>query len=286
MKGYVAGIDLGGTKIYTAIASKKGDIIAEVKLPTGALRPKMAIFADIVRSVETACAQAGIAPSELAAIGIGVPGPIDYTTGVVRLCPNIPSWKKVPVAALLCERFDCPVRIENDARTAGLAEARCGAGKGFSHVFYTTVSTGIGGAIIIDGRIYHGASGVAGEIGQTRLPDGTVFEHSAAGPALKRLFGVAPEDIPALCEKRDRRAIAALDHLTRLIGIWIANVATLLNPEVIVIGGGLTNLGPCFFTPVKRYIKEYAFSESGKVKVLKAKLGGRSGVVGALELCR
>ncbi len=286
MKGYVAGIDLGGTKIYTAIASKGGDIIAEVKTPTEASASKKRVFENVCRSIELACAQAGIAPSKLAAIGIGVPGPIDYATGTVRLCPNIPSWKKVPVRNLLQDRFGCPVTVENDARTAGLAEARFGAGKGVSHVFYTTVSTGIGGAIIIDGRIYHGASGVAGEIGQTRLPDGTVFEQAAAGPALKRLFGISPEDIPARLKAGDPSAQQALDHLTRLVGVWLANSATLLNPEIIVIGGGMANLGPCFFTPVKHYIKEYAFSESAKVKVVKAKLGGRSGVIGALALCR
>lgn len=286
MKRHIVGIDLGGTKIYTAVASKKGDILAEVKLPTGAARPKRAIFDDIVRSLELACEKAGIAPKELAAIGIGVPGPIDHATGTVRVCPNIPSWKKVPVRDLLGERFGCPVFVENDARVAGLAEALRGAGQGYPAVFYTTVSTGIGGAIILDGKIFHGAAGVAGEIGQTRLPDGTIFEQAAAGPALKRLFGIAPEHIPALLKAGDRRAIAAQGHLTRLVGIWLANTATLLNPDIIVIGGGLANLGPCFFTPVRRYIKQYAFNESAKVKVVKAALGDRSGVVGALELCR
>lgn len=286
MKGYVAGIDLGGTKIYTAIARTGSDIVAEVKLPTDARASKERVFENVCCSVKLACAQAGIAPSKLAAIGIGVPGPIDYTTGTVRVCPNIPSWKKVPVHELLQERFGVPVTVENDARVAGLAEARYGAGKGFSHVFYTTVSTGIGGAIVIDGRIYHGATGGAGEIGQTRLPDGTLFERSAAGPAIKRLFGIVPEDIPARLRSGDPAAQRALDHLTRLLGVWLANTATLFNPDVIVIGGGMANLGPCFFTPVKRYIKEYAFSESAKVKVLKAALGDRSGVIGALALCR
>lgn len=297
MKRYHVGIDLGGTKIYTAVALKKGDIIAEVKLPTGAARSKMAIFADIVRSVDMACEKAGIAPKDIAAVGIGVPGPIDHATGTVRVCPNIPSWKKVPVRDLLGERFGCPVHVENDARVAGLAEALRGAGQGYSAVFYTTVSTGIGGAIILDGKIFHGAAGVAGEIGQTRLPDGlsaigygpqadTVFEHAVAGPALRRLFGITPEHIPALLKAGDQRAQAALDHLTRFIGLWLANVATLLNPDIIVIGGGLANLGPLFFTPVRRHIKQYAFSESAKVKVVKAALGDRSGIVGALELCR
>ncbi|HSA32179.1 MAG TPA: ROK family protein [bacterium] len=285
MKRYHVGIDLGGTKIYTAVASKKGDILAEVKLPTGAARSKMAILADIIRSIEMACEKAGIAPKEVAAIGIGVPGPIDHTTGTVRVCPNIPSWKKVPVRDLLAERFGCPVHVENDARVAGLAEALRGAGIGLSRVFYTTVSTGIGGAIILDGKIYHGAAGVAGEIGQTRLPDGTIFEQAAAGPAIKRLFGIDPEDIPALLPTGDKRARAAIDHLTRLIGLWLANVSTLLNPDVIVIGGGLANLGPCLFTPVRRHIRDHAFSESAKVKIVRAALGDRSGIIGALALC-
>jgi len=283
---YRIGIDLGGTKIHTAIARAPDDIVAEVRIPTEAHAAKGHIFENICRSVVDVCGKAGLAPRSVTAIGIAVPGPVDYTNGVVRICPNIPSWKKVPIRDLLQDRCECPVFVENDARAAALAEAHLGAGKGYRRVFYATVSTGIGGGIVIDGTVWHGAHGVAGEIGQTRLPDGSVFEHTAAGPAVKRLFGIAPEEIPPRLKVGDPTARQALNHLTRLVGIWLANVATLLDPDLIVIGGGLSNLGALFLIPLRQMIKRCAFSESARVKVVRAKLGTRSGVIGALLLGR
>ncbi len=285
---YRVGIDVGGTKIHAAVASVEengtSDIIAEVRIPTDADESRRRVFENVAHSVILACREADIETKRIERVGIGVPGPVDYRTGMVRVCPNIPSWKKVPIRSWLEERFNVSVSVENDARTAGLAEALVGAGKGYERVFYVTVSTGIGGAFVHRGHVYHGAHGVAGEIGQTRFPDGTVFERMAAGPAIKRLFGISPEEIPVLVQKKDRRAAAALDHLSRLIGLWLANVATLIDPDVIVIGGGLSNLGPLLLTPLKQRLRESAFSESKKVKVCAARLGNRSGVVGALLL--
>ncbi len=285
---YRVGIDVGGTKIHTAVAAvgRNGipNIIAEARIPTEAGASRRRVFGNICRSVVMVCETAGIEPGHIWHIGIGVPGPVDYGTGTVRVCPNIPSWKRVPVRQWLEKRFECKVSVENDARTAGLAEAIVGAGKGFERVFYVTVSTGIGGAFIQRGDVYHGAHGVAGEIGQTRFPDGTVFEQMAAGPAVERLFGIAPEQIPDLVRSNDARGKAALDHLTRTIGVWLANIATLLDPDIIVVGGGLSHLGALFLAPLRGQIRAHAFSESDKVKVVRAKLGKRSGVIGALLL--
>ena len=178
---YRIGIDLGGTKIRTAV-TRGNDIVAEVRMSTAARSSKRTVFENICRLVELACGTAGIAPSEIAAIGIGVPGPIDYATGTVRLCPNIPSWRKVPIRDLLKKRFGCPVLVENDARAAALAEALLGAGKGYGTVFYTTVSTGIGGGIVIGGRIWHGAHGVAGAPDRRQWAIGAVLRGNGHPP--------------------------------------------------------------------------------------------------------
>jgi len=177
--------------------------------------------------------------------------------------------------------------VENDARTAGLAEARLGAGKGYRHVFYTTVSTGIGGAIIINGKVYHGADGAAGEIGHMRFTGSSDFENIASGPAIRRIFGIDPEELKDKFRQGDPEARKALDHLTQYLGIGLGNIATLLNPNVIVIGGGLSKLGNLLFPRLKKEIRKNAFSISGcNVKIKKAGLKNDSGILGALELCK
>ncbi|MCK4766083.1 MAG: ROK family protein [Candidatus Aminicenantes bacterium] len=286
MKNYLIGIDLGGTKIYTAAADKEQNILAKIKTPT--VSGINNVMSNIFDSIERAAKKASISPGQISRIGIGVPGPVDYEKGIVRICPNIPGWRNVPVKKLLAEKFPgAEIFVENDARAAGLAEARLGAGKGFNHVFYTTVSTGIGGGIILHGKVYHGADGAAGEVGHMRFADGGSFENNASGPALRRIFGINPEELKEKLKQGDPDAQRALDHLVHYLGIGLGNVATLLNPRVIVIGGGLSNLGGLLFTPLRKKIKENAFSISGRnIKIKKAQLKNESGLLGALELCR
>lgn len=287
MKNFIAGIDLGGTKICTAIADKGGKIISIIKMPTEAEKGKNAVLANIYSSIDQAVKVAGIKIDSIESMGIAVPGPVEYSTGIVRECPNLPGWKSVPVREIFEKKYKCRAVVDNDARVAGLAEARTGAGRNYNFVFYVTVSTGIGGAIIINKEIYHGADGIAGEIGQTRLPDGTIFEKSASGPAIERMFGIKPKDIPALLKENDPKAKAALDHIVQNLGIWLANVATLINPEIIVVGGGLSNLGGILLNPLRKAVRVNAFSVSGKnIKIIKAAHKKGSGIIGALELAR
>ncbi|MFC2155419.1 ROK family protein [Acidobacteriota bacterium] len=283
---YIAGIDLGGTKIHTAIADTNGNISAAIKSVTGSgLEP---VIHNISESLEQAARKAGISIQHIFRIGIGVPGPVDYNRGVVRICPNISGWRNIPIVDILKRRYPwAEVFVENDARAAGLAEARIGAGKGYNHVFYTTVSTGIGGAIIINGKVYHGADGAAGEIGHMRFPDGADFEDIASGPAIQRIFNIDPEALKEKFRQGNPDAQKALNHLVHHLGIGLGNIATLLNPDVIVIGGGLSNLGSLLFPRLRKEIKKNAFSISGRnVKIKKAGLKSNSGVLGALELCK
>ena len=285
MKKFYAGIDLGGTKILTFLGDNDRRILAKIKTATNPDKGVDAVIEKMIATVSGVCSEAGISCQDISGIGIGVPGPVNKKTGMVYDCPNLKGWKNIEIKDIFYKKTKIPVIVENDARVAGLAEARIGVAKGYSHVFYITVSTGIGGAIIINGRIFHGAIGAAGEFGQMKLLDGSIFESHFSGPAIKQKFGIQTEMIPQLIEKDDSEAKKALDHLTNGIGTYLANIATLLNPEIIVIGGGVSNIGDIFIKPVEKIVKERAFSISSKnVKVVRAGLGSDSGAYGALEL--
>jgi len=284
-KGFYAGIDLGGTKILTVIEDSERNVLAKTKIPTEATRGVGVVMDNIVKSLEISCKEVGISPNELSGIGIGVPGPVNHEKGLVYDCPNLSGWKNIEVRKLLGERWNVPVKVENDARVAGLAETRFGAAKGFRHVFYITVSTGIGAAIIIDGKIYHGADGAAGEFGQMKLLDGSILEQKFAGPAIERLFGLPTTQLIELVEKNDRGAKKAVEYLTDGIGTFLANIATLLNPQIIVVGGGVSQLGDLILNPIREKVSSLAFSISAKnVKIVPAALHTDSGAVGAVEL--
>lgn len=285
MNKFYAGIDLGGTKILTFLGNEERQILSKVKTSTEAAKGVDSVIEKMIKTVETACNQAGISIADLSGLGIGVPGPVNKITGLVYDCPNLKDWKDIEVKKIFSEKLEIPVNVENDARAAGLAEARIGAAKGYGHVFYITVSTGIGGAVIVDGKIFHGSTGAAGEFGQMKLLDGSVFESHFSGPAIKEKFGVETEMISQLVKENDPGAQNALEHLVNGIGTYLANITTLLNPDIIVIGGGVSNIGDLFIKPVEKLVKERAFSISSKdIKVVRAGLGSDSGAYGALEL--
>ena len=280
-----AGIDLGGTKILTVIEDSKRNVLSKTKIPTEAMLGVGVVMDNIARSLEISCKDINITPNELSGIGIGVPGPVNHEKGLVYDCPNLAGWKNVEVRKMLNERWDVPVKVENDARVAGLAETRLGAAKGFKHVFYITVSTGIGAAIIIDGKIYHGADGAAGEFGQMKLLDGSILEQRFAGPAIERLFGLPTPQLAELVKKNDPGAKRAVEYITDGIGTFLANVTTLLNPQIIVVGGGVSQLGDLILDPIREKVSSLAFSISAKnVKIVQAALHTDSGAVGAVEL--
>lgn len=282
---FFAGIDLGGTKILTVVTDSGKKVLAKTKIPTEAARGVDAVLDNIFKSLDISCRECGITPESLSGIGIGVPGPVNYEKGLVYDCPNLPGWKNIEVRKIFSGKFGVPVFVENDARVAGLAETRLGAAQGFRHVFYITVSTGIGSAIIIDGRIYHGADGAAGEFGQMKLLDGSILEQKFAGPAIERLFGLPTTQLAELIGKNDGGAKAAIDYLTHGIGTFLANVATLLNPQIIVVGGGVSQLGDLILDPIREKVSAKAFSIAAKnVKIVQAALHTDSGAIGAVEL--
>ncbi|MBI5529568.1 MAG: ROK family protein [Deltaproteobacteria bacterium] len=296
-KSALVGVDLGGTKIYTAVADLRGRIISEVIVPTGAERGPAAVIDEIVRSVDDALCAAGIGRRALKAVGAGAPGPVVFARGLIADPPNLPRWCNVPLGAILEERLGTTVLVDNDANLAGLAEVRFGAAKGFRDVVYVTVSTGIGGGIIFGGEVFRGADGAAGEVGHmTVLPGGPrcncgnrgCLEAVASGTAFRRLHGYTTKDAAERIARggvSGRKARRDIDELAEWLGLGLANLANILNPQVIVVGGGLSNLGPILFVPLRKAVKKYGFSIAGRrVKVLRAKLGKRVGVMGAIAL--
>jgi glucokinase len=170
-KNLVVGIDLGGTKIYTALANLKGEIVTEVKVPTEAALGVTVVRRNIVRTVEHLTAQAGL-KGQVRAVGIGVPGPLDVKEGVIYQAPNL-GWRKVPLRQLLEESLKLPVYLENDANLAAIGEHLKGAGVGVRNLIYAAVGTGIGGGLILNGQLYHGAGFGAGELGHITIePEG------------------------------------------------------------------------------------------------------------------
>jgi glucokinase len=285
LKKYFGGIDLGGTKILTVVADSNKNTLAKVKVATESVKGVDHVIENMFSSLEQCCNECGISVSDLGGVGIGVPGPVNFEKGMVYDCPNLHGWKNIEVREIFEKRFNVSVVVENDARVAGLAEVRLGAAKGFRHVFYVTVSTGIGGALIFDGKIYHGADGAAGEFGQMRLLDGTIFEQRYAGPAIERIFGVSTHQLPELINKNDAGAKKAIKHLITGLGTYLSNITTLLNPEIIVMGGGVSSLGDILLKPLEQEIRRQGFSISSKnVRIVRAGLGTDSGAIGAVEL--
>ncbi len=286
-RNFILGTDLGGTKILTALFNMQGDLISKIKIPTEQEKGKDYVISNILNSMKTLLKQECLSFSDCCQIGIAVPGPVNHKKGLVYDCPNLKDWKNVEVAQIFKQLTEVETVILNDARAAALGEAKKGAGENIESMFYVTISTGIGGAIIENGKLFLGKNGGAGEFGQTRLINGEIFEQTASGTAIKNIFGISTEEIPKRLKQNDKIAKKALNHLINNIGIWLGNITTLLNPEIIIIGGGVSNLGEILLTPLEKKIKETAFSISAKtVKLKKAKLGDLAGVIGIAEYAK
>jgi glucokinase len=308
----VIGIDLGGTKISTALTNSAGSIIAHDYQETGAAEGQDAVVGRMLDGARKVMAEAQVTPSQVAAVGIGAPGPLDIEMGVLVAPPNLPGWDHVPLKRLIEKELGIPIFLENDANAAALGEHRFGAGQGVEHMIYVTVSTGIGGGLILDGELYHGDSGMAGEIGHTTImPFGPLcncgnqgcLEALSSGTAIARqarervargvptrIAELAGSDLERITAKLvaeaaaqgDLEAEGILAEAMNYLGIGMANLVNLFNPQLIVIGGGLTNIGEPLFEAVRRVIDRRAFRDQAQaVRIVQAALGDNAGVLGA-----
>ncbi|MEA4882618.1 MAG: ROK family protein [Clostridia bacterium] len=305
------GVDLGGTKIASALVDDTLQALRSVRLATQAEEGADAVMDRIVGSVLSLAEQTPGGISGVCAIGIGAPGPLNHEAGIVDDAPNL-RWRNVPVTRILSERLGRPVYLENDANAAALAENRMGAGRGTRHMMYVTVSTGIGSGLVLNGKVFHGATGGAGELGHTTmLADGPMcgcgnrgcLEALASGTAIarrgrevarravgSRLLRAADGDLSAIdaaliarvASEGDPAACAILKSAFEYLGTAIANVVNMLNLEMVVIGGGVAQVGDILFDTVRQTVALRAFSFMAKeAPIVPASLGADVGVYGA-----
>lgn len=312
----VIGVDLGGTKILSAIVDEDGGILQRVNVSTEASRGKQRVIRNIKDSIKTLLHRSGICLSDIKAIGIGAPGPIEFKKGMILNPPNLPGWKRVPLGKILEKEMGKKVILENDANAAALGESLFGAAKGVKNFIYVTVSTGIGGGLFLGGELYRGSVGGAGEVGHMVIKtDGPkcgcggrgCLEAMASGGAMARLAAERakknrsssllelahgdPKKITALTVElaaRSGDALAAeiIKEIGFYLGVGMSNLVNIFSPDMIVMGGGVMNLGELILKPVRETVRGLALSPArDNVKIVRAALKQDVGVLGAAALC-
>ncbi len=307
MNSHIA-VDIGGTQLRAAAFSEDSSKPARViRIPT---RDESS---SPLERLQALIQQIWPADQPVAGIAVATPGPTDPYRGIVVEAPNIPGWVDLPLRSHLEERFQVPVAVGNDANLAALGEWKFGAGIGHSHMIYVTISTGIGGGIIIDNRLLLGAQGLAGEIGHvTVIPDGPPcgcggyghLEALASGTAITRwvkeqlqngiqssLENVKPLNAKAVSEaaqKGDWLGITALSRAANYVGIALANLLHIFNPTAIIIGGGVSRSGPLLLTPMFSTMQSHVMNPRylENLVLQEAKFGDDAGLMGALALAR
>ncbi|WP_226670506.1 ROK family protein [Metabacillus litoralis] len=291
---YTIGIDLGGTNLRIGLFNEQGEIIEEQNCSTEVEKGPhytINIMAEAITSLKE--------KYEVKAIGIGAPGPLNPHEGVIIEPPNLTGWVNIPLVKLLEEKVALPVKLENDANAAALAEATLGAGKGASSVFFITVSTGIGGGFVLNGQLVSGAQGNCGEIGNMIVnPSHDAYQ----GPGLNKgaLEGVASgtaigrigqerlnitngaQGVFQLAEQGNETAQLILDEAINYLAIGLANIVHTVNPEIIVIGGGVMKSQSLILQPLIEKTKKYLYpSLKASLNIKPALLDQKAGLIGA-----
>lgn len=320
------GVDVGGTKVAAGLVDSRGQIVFKTRRAMIVRRSAEEGLAGVVKAIDTTLASDAARQNHVTGIGISTPGYVDPHDGRVVAAANLPCWRDFPLAAEVARLTNLPVRIDNDGNAAALAEAVWGAGAGYSRVFYVTLGTGIGTGIVIDGRVYHGRTGRAGEGGHMVINyDGPrcgcgkhgCIEVYASGPAIARR---AQEKLAALPKNRSRKragtaskmlelaeghvprvtaeivgkaslagdplATEVLQETVDLLAIWLGGIIDLLEPDVIVVGGGLGNLTASFFGHIREQLQRWSIApHAHDIPIVSAMYGAESGIAGAAALC-
>lgn len=314
---FAIGVDLGGTNLRIAAVDARGRLLERITTGTGVARPRDEVIAEMCRAIQALAAKRK-ASGKLAGVGVGVPGIIDLKSGMLRGSPNLPGWENYPVRQEVERRLKTRVTLENDANAAALGEKWLGAGRKVDDLCMVTLGTGVGGGIVLGGRIWHGMTGMAGELGHITVePEGppcgcgnrgcveqfasaTAIERmareAAAGggaPALARVAakrGFSSETVCQLAEAGDGAAQEIFRRVGRALGILIAAQVNTFNLPMYVIGGGVSEawemFSPAMFEEVRQRSFVYAATSTGKsaTVITRAKLGSDAGLFGAARL--
>jgi glucokinase len=312
--GLTLGVDIGGTKIAVGLVDRAGTIIAHGRRPmvaTGGAEQGLQAVIDAIDSMSEPAAEHGGFQS----IGICAPGPLDPRTGIILNPPNLPCWRNFPLAELVSKKYAQPVKVDNDANAAALAETIWGAARGYHYVFYGTIGTGIGTGIVLDGKIYYGKTGSAGEGGHVTIDyRGPVctcgkrgcIEILAAGPAIgararaklaagghSRILDLAQGNVAAVTSEMVGKAYAEGDLLAReilqetveLLVIWLGNIVDLLDPDILVMGGGVSTMLSPFLGEMKSRLPSWSENpHAADIPLVMARYGADAGVAGGAAL--
>lgn len=315
---YIMGVDIGGTKIAVGLVDAAGSIVTQRRAPMISNSDAAAGLSSVLAAMDSVMADLEN-HQEIRAIGICAPGPLDPQTGVILNPPNVPCWRNFPLAAEIASQRNLPVKVDNDANSAALAEVRWGAGRGYTNVVYVTVGTGIGTGIILDGRIYHGRTGAAGEGGHVSIdyrgPICTCgkpgcIEVLACGPAIAKraraklieagasrpsmLLQLANGNIEAVTTQMvgqanvtgDPIAHETLQETADLLTLWLGNLVDMMDPEAIIFGGGATAVLLPFFPAMRTKLPSCCVNpRASEVELLPAHYGADSGIAGGAALC-
>ena len=310
MKKYCFGIDVGGTTVKMGLFTTEGELLDKWEIPTRKEDGGAYILNDVAASVEAKLAEKNIAKEDVAGAGIGVPGPT-LDTGYVSICVNL-GWKDKNPANELSELLSIPVKAGNDANVAALGEMWKGGGEGYLDVVLLTLGTGVGGGIIINGEIAPSHRGVGGEIGHITVnPDeeatcncgnhGCLEQYASATgvvriankllaaskeeSSLRTLETVTAKDVFDAAKAGDHLAVEAVEVLGKYLGLVVANVALTVDPDVFVIGGGVSKAGQVLIDVITKYYHNFAkIIGDNKAKVVLAKLGNDAGIYGAARM--
>lgn len=310
MKKYCFGIDVGGTTVKMGLFTTEGELLDKWEIPTRKEDGGAYILNDVAASVEAKLAEKNIAKEDVAGAGIGVPGPI-LDTGYVSICVNL-GWKDKNPANELSELLSIPVKAGNDANVAALGEMWKGGGEGYLDVVLLTLGTGVGGGIIINGEIAPSHRGVGGELGHITVnPDeeatcncgnhGCLEQYASATgvvriakkllaaskeeSSLRTLETVTAKDVFDAAKAGDHLAVEAVEVLGKYLGLVVANVALTVDPDVFVIGGGVSKAGQVLIDVITKYYHKFAkIIGDNKAKVVLAKLGNDAGIYGAARM--
>ncbi|MCM8799498.1 MAG: ROK family protein [Candidatus Omnitrophica bacterium] len=298
---YIIGVDLGGTNLRIGLFDNKLNIKEKVSFDTADFKTKDSLLNIIVKSIKDIINRYNLTKKMILGVGLGVPGPVNSKRGLVYFFPNIKGWQNVNLLKILKQKLDVPIYIDNDTNLTSLAEANLGAGKIYKNLVCITLGTGVGGGIIIDKELYRGSNFIAGEIGHIPINEKGPLCSCGSIACLesyvgkfrlikkaKAIFGknIGLERISYLAKKRNPKAITFWKDVGKKLGVALSGVVNLLNPDAIIIGGGISNVGKYLFDSIQETIKKRAMPiQARHVKVLKARLKD-SGILGAALLVK
>lgn len=308
MTDLILGLDVGGTKLAAGVAGADGTLRSRVERPTGVEDGPDAVIARLEELGRGAIGEGGA----VAAVGVGIGGPLDARRGIIQDPPNLVGWHDVPLKERLQATFRLPVHVENDANAAALAEHRFGAGRGVDNLVYVTISTGIGGGAVLDGRLYEGESGNALEVGHMSVSydgwpcacgrhgcpeafaSGTNIarrarEALAAGEpsSLAQLAEVTAREVADAARAGDPLAVRIWDDTVAVLGATMTNLLNLFNPRLLILGGGVTRAGDLLFEPLRRLSLPATLGRQGQdAEIVPAALGEDTGILGAVAVAQ